>query len=298
MLAQLRQLGEGSAKRIDAGLGEPLSAIDGDALMAAVADAGLVLLRGFEGVLEDFHQLVAANSDRVTLDPSRKFHNKSAQLVDAGEGGIGLHSENANSPFRPDLIWFYCQTAARRGGATTYCDGANVWQEMNPSTRRLFEDHRISYHRAYPESMWKVYVAHQLDEPTDGLEISADHIAQVFRGVDGFEYQLRPDGFLETSYSCSAVSRGADGREAFANSLRGPYPGQTVKLENGSPIPPGVQEEIDDLYEDHLQEISWQDGDVAVIDNTRFLHGRSRILDPRRKIYASLSFLKNTEAAQ
>jgi len=38
-------------------------------------------------------------------------------------------------------------------------------------------------------------------------------------------------------------------------------------------------------------EISWQDGDVAVIDNSRFMHGRRKIEDSQRRLHAALSYI-------
>jgi alpha-ketoglutarate-dependent taurine dioxygenase len=39
-------------------------------------------------------------------------------------------------------------------------------------------------------------------------------------------------------------------------------------------------------------EISWQPGDLVMIDNSRFLHGRRAFNDDRRRIFALLSYLK------
>jgi len=79
------------------------------------------------------------------------------------------------------------------------------------------------------------------------------------------------------------------GEPAFVNSLRGPYPNITTTFEDDTPIPLDVLDEIDALHARFTQEIPWQGGDFVMIDNTRYLHGRRRFDDPRRKTYCTMS---------
>jgi alpha-ketoglutarate-dependent taurine dioxygenase len=48
--------------------------------------------------------------------------------------------------------------------------------------------------------------------------------------------------------------------------------------------------DLAELCERYTQEIQWQDGDIAIIDNKRFMHGRREILVPleHRKLYISM----------
>lgn len=39
------------------------------------------------------------------------------------------------------------------------------------------------------------------------------------------------------------------------------------------------------------EDISWQDGDIVLIDNTRVMHGRRQIVDSRRSIFNAQSFV-------
>ena len=74
------------------------------------------------------------------------------------------------------------------------------------------------------------------------------------------------------------------------NSIRGPYGGQTVLLEDDSPIPGSVKQDVMEASEKLTEEIPWRNGDVAIVDNTRFMHGRTAFSDPQRRIFAALSF--------
>ncbi len=283
-------LGQGSACMAVAEPGVALDPGFGAALKDLFRTAGVVLLRGFGTDLDSFSRLVEASSSRTTLDPTRPFHTDNAQLVDAGQNPVALHCENANSPFRPDYIWFFCQQAPASAGETTFCDGLKVWASFDEPTRELFRQRRIEYHRSYPEAIWKVYVAHLLDRPDPGA-VGRDDLDQALGSAPGMWYRLRDDGWVDTVYTCSAAPSSLfGGGAAFGNSIRGPYPGQTVTLDGGEPISPVVLAEIDRAYEQLTEEIRWQDGDVAWIDNTRFLHGRRPFQDPRRRIFAALSF--------
>src|SRR3546814_9516395 len=74
---------------------------------------GVVLFRNCIHSAEDFSAYVTQNSSRLSLDPARVMVGGAAQLVDAGHQAVGLHCENGNSPFWPDMTWFYCQEAPR-----------------------------------------------------------------------------------------------------------------------------------------------------------------------------------------
>jgi hypothetical protein len=253
--------------------------------------SGVIILRGFHTDITSFSSLVAACSSRVSLDPSRRFHGPNAQLVDAGDTSLDMHAENANSPFRPDFIWFFCERAAEKDGATTFCDGVQVLESMHETTRRMFENHQIQYRRTYPANMWKLYIAHVLNNGTSADEIGEEHLEQAFGDANGVYYRLNDNGSLYTCYTRSALYPTLFAQlQSFSNSILGPYPGQAITFDNGDEIPAGVIEEVRRLHEKHTEEISWQDGDVAVIDNTRFLHGRRGFPSGRRQIFAALSF--------
>jgi len=108
---------------------------------------GVVLLRNCIHNPEDFSAYVKQNSSRLSLDPARVMVGGAAQLVDAGRQAIGLHCENGNSPFWPDITWFYCQEAPRTGSQTTLCDGEKVLAKLSSACRTFFEDNPIRYSR-------------------------------------------------------------------------------------------------------------------------------------------------------
>jgi hypothetical protein len=50
-------------------------------------------------------------------------------------------------------------------------------------------------------------------------------------------------------------------------------------------------EELRGLAETCTHEINWQDGDIAVLDNTRVMHGRRAIVDTNRQLFIGMGNL-------
>ncbi len=121
---------------------------------------GWVLLRGFEHNLETFSELVSQFCSQLTFDPAREFSNKTTQKVNAGTGAIGLHIENGNTPFPPDLVAFYSRKSAHVGSQTTLCDGELLFNTLPESLKALFTGNMV-VSRTLPEALWKRYVANE-----------------------------------------------------------------------------------------------------------------------------------------
>lgn len=79
--------------------------------------------------------------------------------------------------------------------------------------------------------------------------------------------------------------------KAFANAILGPshnYERPSYQLAGGAIIADGEIEAQRDQAEGPTIEINWQDGEVAVIDNTRVMHGCRAIVDPERELFIGM----------
>lgn len=93
-------------------------------------------------------------------------------------------------------------------------------------------------------------------------------------------------------YKFSAVVKTKYSNEdAFANSLLLQYGKGKVKFADNSLIPETAINEIKQVMNQFTGEIAWQPGDLVMIDNSRFLHGRRAFQDSRRQIFSTLSWL-------
>jgi hypothetical protein len=268
---------------------------------ALLAEHGFVLFRGFGGDVDVFGEWVRSCSSRVSLDPARRFKGGTAQKVDAGVDAIGLHCENGNSPFWPDLCWFYCERAPMAGSQTTICDGVQVLEQMDPEARGVFERQPILYSRRVGEQLWRTYVFHALSadwpELTGIEDVTFDDLKSLAAGAQGTEFLLEVDGTATYRFTVPAIRYSVVAQQptrAFANSIFGPsfnYEPPRITMADGSDIQPAVLQRSDTLCQRLTFDIGWRDGDVALIDNTRVMHGRRKIVDEARTIYNALSYL-------
>lgn len=298
VLAETRPYGVGGTGRLVLpGPTRDLGALDPAWVVEQLADAGFLLLRGFDAGLEEFTAFVKAHSERITLDPARSFHGGNvAQKVDAGTAAMGLHLENGNSPFAPDLTWFLCGKAAGRGSQTTVCDGYRVWDRMGARAREAFAAQDIVYTRRIEEPKWKAFVFHRLDGRKALEEIVFGDILGLVEGQPGTVITLEDDGSIRYAFRTGAAHPTLFGdRPAWANSIFGPsyhYEAPLITFADGSPLPQWLREEALAVTGELTEDLDWRAGDIAMIDNTRVMHGRREIVDTDRVVYNALSYVR------
>jgi alpha-ketoglutarate-dependent taurine dioxygenase len=290
--------GAGSGRLVRADPGQKLEDLDRRWTVSLLAESGFVLFRGFSTGLDGFSRFVQALSSRVTLDPARSFHGDVAQKVDAGADALGLHIENGNSPFAPDLTWFLCERAARSGSQTTVCDGYRVWDAADEAFRETFMKHDIVYERRVEEERWKSFVHHHTGGTVALSEITVDDILARANDQDSTTITANDDGSITYAHRTPAAHPTLFGpRIAWANSILGPsfhYEAPRITFADGSELTPGMLDEIARLTESVTEDVDWRDGDVALIDNTRVMHGRRPIEDAQRTIYNAQSYLDHS----
>jgi len=256
-----------------------------------LAQDGWALLRGFRPDMAAFSDLTTKLCKTITFDPARENTNKTTQKVDAGLGPIGLHIENGNTPICPDIVAFFCTKAAFEGSQTTICDGRRVLEAFGDDLKARWSQ-TMTVKRTLPEVLWKRYLTNEHPALSDPSEITMEHILQFKAAVPNQDFTLNDDGSLEYRITLapvrpSALSNGL----AFANAILGPshnYEKPQYTLEDGSVVTDAEIEALRDIAETCTVEINWQDGDIAVIDNTRVMHGRRTIKDQDRQLFIGM----------
>lgn len=268
--------------------------LDTHSLYDDLAHSGALIFRGFADTLEDFSELVTRHSARVTFDPARKTATRTTAEINAGRYAMGLHRENGNLPFNPNLQWFFCLQPASLGSQTTMCDGSRVLFEMSSSTRRAFESRNIRYARRLPWTNVRRFLSVELGVPEDDIDDS--HLQHVNDHVEGQTYRRLDDHLIASEFVTSAITTSVfSGRRAFCNSLLGPsinYEPPRITWEDGEEIEFRIWDEVRDLTERYTYDIDWQAGDVVIIDNSRVMHGRRHLDDPSRRIFGAQSYRK------
>lgn len=213
---------------------------------------------------------------------------------------IALHNENSYTDSWPSLIFFYCLVAAERGGETPVADSREVYRRIDPAIREKFEREGVLYVRNYNEGVdlsWQEVF--QTDNRSDVEEYCSTHNIQ-------FEWHDRGPA-LTTRQRCQATMlhprtnqhvwfnqahlfhiSALDNAEqrtlidefGIDNIPRNAFYG------DGSPIEEGVIEHIREAYEQEKVQFSWQRGEIMILDNLLFAHGRSSFEGARRVIVA------------
>ena len=264
------------------------------ALKGHLAADGWALLRGFGVDMARFSALTAQVCRRITFDPARAMSQDNTQMVDAGLGPIGLHIENGNTPVCPDVVLFYSARAAFEGSQTTICDGRAVAERFDADLRARWS-RPVTVRRRLPELLWKRYLANEHPAISHPEEVREEHILQFQAAIPNQSFSLNEDGSLDYGLTIDPIRASTlSGGAGFANAILGPshnYEPPTYAFADGDEV--GAEEiaAIRALAEDCTHEINWQDGDVAVLDNTRVMHGRRAIVDPERQLFIGMGAL-------
>lgn len=264
------------------------------ALRERLAEDGWALLRGFDVDMAAFSALTARVCRRITFNPARAMAEDNTQKVDAGLGPIGLHIENGNTPVCPDVVLFYSARAAFEGSQTTICDGREVAARFDED-RRARWSRPVTVRRRLPELLWKRYLANEHPAINRPEEVREEHILQFQAAIPNQSFRLNADGSLDYGLTIAPIrASNLSGGAGFANAILGPshnYEPPTYAFADGEVVGADEIEELRAIAEDCTHEINWQDGDVAVIDNTRVMHGRRAIVDAERQLFIGMGAL-------
>lgn len=247
-----------------------------DEIRRSLMTRGWVLLRDEGYTLQRFSELMHQLCDRLTFDPAREFVSRQAQKVDAGNAAVGLHIENGNTPLPPDIVAFYSDLSAEQGSETTFCDGALVYRNLPAHLREQFSQ-PITATRFLPRPMWQRYVATALGlAEADGANLQ--HLQQFIDALPGQAFSPARDGGIDYTLTIAPLREdNLVGIPSFANALLGPsynYEAPVYRFANGETVDRAMLLELADLCEPFTRQLAWRDGDVLLLDNKRFMHGR------------------------
>ena len=161
-----------------------------------------------------------------------------------------------------------------------------MWEELSEETRQLFLSKKLKF--SFEE------ISADLLKRFVGADATTSDIKRLLDSFEGVKYQFKEDESIKMEYVCSSVVKTKYGNHnAFANSVFAVHQIEgKATLEDGSIVPNEVIDEIDKVTDRLMEKIPWQAGDLAMIDNSRFMHGRKEFNDNRRQIFSTLSNLK------
>ncbi|GAB3136962.1 TauD/TfdA family dioxygenase [Micromonospora sonneratiae] len=277
-------------------------------VLAAVVDHGAVLLR--DGGWQQDTFVALGDALMEPLPYTGGFHNerdvvgddRTTTTVTRGTQGMPLHREASYAPGSPDLLTFLCQRPAEDGGETTLCDGIALLAALPPAVRAEFEQLSIVWETSMPTGTWQRLCG--TDDPTVA--------EQQLRRWEGY---LRPWESIHIDFTDTGLTTGFGthctpptrfgGVPSFCNSLLISRPAEDeyqdqrlrVRTTAGGPVPERLLDAVSAAAQRLTIAVPWRAGDVLLVDNSRYLHGRRAFKDAGRTVMVRMGFLHENEAA-
>lgn len=261
-------------------------AVDPEPIVALYKTHGALLLRGFNIDVERFGQfarqfcttsVINESPGRRPLDPVRNVHT-----VDGGTGAFSFHPELSREPWKPDAAFFACLSPPAQGGATTICDGIALVRALPEAVRRGLERRRLLYIKPTWPSLLKFWLG--TEHPSDAQLLSPpEHCPYFFRRMDGEIVRIFTRPALHRPMFSDQLAFGNFLLFARFNNRRPDFP----LLDDGRPVPEAWLQAIQTTAQNVGVAIAWQAGDVLMLDNTRFMHGRTAITNPGERMIAT-----------
>lgn len=253
---------------------------------------GAVLFRGYALDTDAFSSLVRTYCTHAVFNESggREMVDEEQviQTVNIGSLPFPLHPELSREPWKPDVCWFGCLTPPRSGGETTICDGAKIVRNLPKKVFNAFADRRLLYRRTTTSEEVRYWLG--TEDITDrGLRDPPEDCPFSFERVDGQLYRSFTAPALHKPMFSDDLCFG--NFLLFARYHNNNY-GHPL-FEDGSVVAAGLTDRVNKIGNACLVSVKWRAGDVLMLDNTRFLHGRREIKDTsQRYILSYFGFLK------
>jgi hypothetical protein len=260
--------------------------VDPAAIVDLYKTHGALLLRGFDTQVPDFRRfarifcptsVMNESPGRQPIEPQYNIHT-----VDGGTGAFNLHPELSREPWKPDAAFFACFSAPSQGGSTTMCDGVELVRHLPDVVRRGLEGRRL----LYVKPTWPGLLHYWLGTPTPSDALLARPPASCpysFLRIEDDVLRIFTRPALNKPMFIDAPAFGNFLLFARFNNGRPDHP----VFEDGNPVPEAWLQAIKAVGDQLSVPVIWQKGDVVMLDNTRFMHGRTPILDARERLIAT-----------
>jgi alpha-ketoglutarate-dependent taurine dioxygenase len=218
---------------------------------------------------------------------------------------IPLHNENSYTRRWPLQIAFHCVEPAGSGGETPIADSRKVYASIPERIRERFAASKLLYVRNYGniDVPWQ-----QVFKTDDRREVEA------YCDENEIEYEWRDNNRLHTRQRVDAVcvhprtqeslwfnqahlfhisGLNADARSTLEGLYRKDDLPRNVYYGDGGDI------DVDDLkviraaYNDHTMTFQWQAGDLLLLDNMLYAHGRLPYTGSRRVLVGMAGEISN-----
>ena len=270
---------------------------------------GAVLFRGFPLESANEFEQMLNQTDYINMPyvggAAPREQVTQSRIVTANESpateSIPFHHEMAQVPTPPGYIFFYCETASPKGGATSILHSAEICQtlfDINPEFAQKIEKDGVRYVRVMPEvtdnssaigRSWK-----------DTFQVNTKEEAEARMSEAGMSWQWLENGDVKTQTKTLPAIRFDEEtqQKVFFNSIVAVFTGWNDARNKGeTAVETGKGEAMDKATIEALVEkmsqqcvnFKWQNGDVLWVNNHTVLHARQPF-EGERRILASIAF--------
>jgi hypothetical protein len=204
------------------------------------------------------------------------------QSVNHGIQPFSLHSELSRAPWRPDACMFYCIDPPVNGGETTVCDGVALANALPAELTAKLADRRFLFTARADAAAIEKWVL-GIHPPPDLLRSPPADCPYEFEMCDGFLMMnfsrpiLQKPMFTDSPAFANFL--------LFARDMR--HDRRFPLLDDRTTIPDDWVDAIRHVSDRLTAEIRWQAGDLLVLDNSRFMHGRRQVAKDGVRVIAS-----------
>lgn len=250
---------------------------------------GLVLARGLEPGLQAFENFTRAICTRFHNVATRQANKQLAgdhyttNVMSRNYALLG-HTESSYRPHithPPEVAFFLGITPpCEPGGETSLVDGCAFYEALPKALQVQLEEGGVIYEILWDKARWQC----EFDVET------VEELAALLKTKAGVTFSIEQD-MLHMRYHTRAVISARNGRKAFANAMLAhlPYlshpnyqgknlytkPHNRLYFGNGEALSDAVVNKLVDIHDAIAYLHVWQRGDLVMLDNSRYLHGRT-----------------------
>ncbi|ONK60682.1 uncharacterized protein A4U43_C08F21420 [Asparagus officinalis] len=252
---------------------------------------GAILFRGFDvRSAEDFSSVVEAfgheefpyqgPADRTKL--ADRVYTTNAVPLDVM---ISFHHEMAMIKEFPRRIMFFCMQPSPEGGETSIIPSNIIVEKMEEALPQVVEKfveggiffvlHTKATYNKNGRVVWQ-----RMLKTTD--KIQGEKRAKEMLSCNTVKFNS--DGTADFTFGPMNPVREFNGKRVMFNRILGYNTGERdayVAFKDGRPIPLEATKVIERIYEDNCVDISWEKGDVLLVDNLTVQHARRPGKHPR-----------------
>lgn len=224
---------------------------------------------------------------------------------------IPLHNEMAYSCSWPTKIAFFCQKAAIEGGETPIADSSKLLKRLSPEIVNQFEKKKVLYVRNYGEGLdltWQNVF--QTEQKT---------LVEAYCRQQGIHWEWKEGDRLKTWQVCQATavhpqtgdkiwfnqahlfhisSLEPNIRDLFLSEYQREDLPRNAYYGDGTAIDDQIIAEINHCYQQETIMFPWQSGDILLLDNMRFSHGRMPYVGQRKVVVGMAQLYSNNIVKQ